>query len=570
MACIPSGSSLLAVLLAASIGVGAPSAPAYAAQLPAGAAEPPVEPTPTVETTNGPAEQPAEAPVTVKEPAYAKGAIIPITGEISDVTMASLERRVKAARKNGAQIIIFEIDTPGGMVSSALDICAMIKKLTEVKTVAWVNSDAYSAGSMISVACDEIVMTPGSTIGDCGVILGGPTGPQEVPEELRAKAESPVIEQFRDSAALNGYDTLLCESLVVKERVVYWIENTETGERRFVGKEDKTRLIGGEDGESPFARIDEEETDEEPRRWRLVQSYLDPVHSKEVKISQPVVKETELLTMSQSRATVFGFCKAIVPDVEALQARYSITAGLDRFEANWSEDFTGWLTSMPVRLFLLVIIMLGVYVEFNTPGVGVPGLVALICLGIFVGAPYLTGLANIWELVVILIGFALLAVEIFVIPGFGVAGLGGIVCIIVGLLATFIPEEPGRTFPLYWPQLESGMEGLKIGVITLASASAAAVVAMIIFSRVMPNISWLHGVIPENPTPAMVETDDPYHGYARIGDVGMVESPLRPAGKVRFGSELVDVVTEGDLVDPGTEVQVIERRGNRVVVRRVS
>jgi membrane-bound serine protease (ClpP class) len=522
--------------------------------------------------TNGPATDAASsAAVNRVETSATRGAIIPIKNEISDVTAESLKRRIEFARERGAQVLVFEIDTPGGMVTSALEICSLIKNLTDIKTIAWVNTEAYSAGSMIAMACDEIVMTPSSTIGDCGVILGGPTGPQEVPEQLRAKAESPVIEEFRDSAARNGYDPLLCESLVVKERVVYWIEHRETGERRFIEEFEKKKLFN--ESSEGFAFTEEASSNESSvaNPWFLIERYFDPILNKDIKLPQPVVKATELLTMSQSRALAFGFCQGIVADAPAMAERYALSGDWLRLDTTWSENLTAWLTSMPVRIFLLVIILLGAYVEFNTPGVGVPGLTALIALGIFVGAPYLTGLANVWEIVIVFIGFALIAVEIFVIPGFGVAGISGILCVIVGLLATFIPEEPGRTFPLYWPQFEPGLRGLETGVIVLASGAVAGVVAMILFSRVMPHLSWLHGAIPPNPMPTEtnVATVDPYHGYARVGDVGRITSPLRPAGKARFGDELVDVVTHGEYVEPPAEVVVIEREGNRVVVRPV-
>ncbi|HNO78707.1 MAG TPA: NfeD family protein [Phycisphaerae bacterium] len=498
---------------------------------------------------------------------FKNGFIIPIRGEINDVMFESLERRIETAKQADAKLIVFELDTPGGAVSSALDICDLIKSLTEIKTVAWVHTEAYSAGSMISLACDEIVMSTASTIGDCGVILGGPTGPSEVPEELRAKAESPVIEEFRDSANRRDYDLLLCESMVVKERVVYWVENINTGQRKFVDEQEKIRLVGGSTDKTPFAASDNQETEYE---WKLVTSYTDIVTGKEIKITQPVVPATELLTMRQSKAAAFGFCKAICSSPTDLKIRYNVDEALTMLTSNWSERVTSWLTSMPVRIFLLALLLLGAYVEFHTPGVGLAGLVSLICLAIFVGAPYMTGLANVWEIVIVFIGFGLIALEVFVIPGFGVAGISGMLCVVVGLLATFIPEEPGRTLPIYWPQFEPGLQGLKIGVTTLGSALGASIVGMILISRMLPHISWLHGAMPLNPTAEEVGLVDPYNGYAREGDVGLVESPLRPAGKVRFGNMLVDVVTQGMFVEPGTEVEVCERQGNRVVVRPIN
>ncbi len=512
-----------------------------------------------------------EAPLAEVAP-QVRGAIIPITGVISDVTTESIERRVEQAIDQGASVVVFELDTPGGQVSSALDICSYLKNRTQIKTIAWINSDAYSAGSMIAVACDESVMSRASTLGDSGVIMGLPTGPQAVPEDLKAKAESPVLEQFRDSARLHGYDRLLCEAMVRSDLEVWWIENITTGEREFVDRATKSERLGDAKDKSGKGILGLDLSlgkDREPE-WKLVETYLDPVSKTEVKVEQPVVTETELLTMSQSRAQAFGFSKGIVSNEAELRAWYQLSAPLIRIEFSWSEVFVGWLTSMPVRGFLLVLVFLGAYVEFNTPGVGVPGLVALICLAIFLGAPYLPGLANVWEIVILLIGVMLLGVEIFVIPGFGVAGISGLVLILVGLLATFMPEEPGRTFPLYWPQWRTGLAGLKAGVITLACALTSSIVGMVLLSKYLPQMPYFRHIVPENPTPSAVMPEDPYRGLARVGDVGICESGLRPAGKARFGSMLVDVVSEGDFLEDGTEVEVVERYGNRVVVRRTT
>ncbi|MFH0983170.1 MAG: NfeD family protein [Planctomycetota bacterium] len=509
----------------------------------------------------------SEAPTAPPVP----GVIIPVTGTISDVTMESIQRRVERAVADGARVIIFELDTPGGYVDSALDICDYIKNLTHVKTVAWVHSQAYSAGSMIAVACHEIVMSAASTLGDCGVILGSPLGPQAVPQDLKAKAESPVLEQFRDSAARNGYNRLLSEALVRSELEVWWLENAETGEREFVDRETKRKRLDetGDSKRSVFGLNLPSLGQGKPPQWKLVETCPDPVSKTELPVHQPVVSDHELLTMSQSRAYAFGFCKAIVSNEAELVARYGLVGTPVRLDFTWSERLVGWLTSMPVRGFLLVLILLGAYVQFHTPGVVLPGLVALICLAIFLGAPYLTGLANVWEIVLVLIGLLLLlALEIFVIPGFGVAGISGIVLMLIGLLATFIPEEPGRSFPLYWPEWAAGMEGLKAGLITLACALTTSLAGMVLLSRFLPQMPYFRRIVPENPTPSAVMPEDPYFGLARVGDLGVCETPLRPAGKARFGSLLVDVVSEGEFLEDGAKVEVVERYGNRVVVRR--
>ncbi len=500
--------------------------------------------------------------------AAGRGVIITISDEITDVTTDSIKRRVKSAIDDGAGVIIFEIDTPGGYVTSALDICNYIKNLSEVKTVAWVHDVAYSAGSMISVACDEIVMSSASHIGDCGVILGGPTGAQEVPEGLRAKAESPVLAQFRDSATRNGYDRLLCEAMVIKEREVYWIENTTTGKRRFVEVDEKRKLIDDVGKGRRVLGMDIPSLGDSTPEWKLVTTYDDPLAGPGTPVDQPIVDTHELLTMSQGEAQAFGFSKEVVRNEQELRTRYNLVGDLERIEFSNLEIFTRWMTSMGVRGFLMVIILLGAYVEFNTPGVGVPGMVALIALSIFLGAPFLTGLANIWEITLILLGIALIAMEVFVIPGFGVAGISGLLLLVIGLLATFMPDMPGES-PIYWPTLAPSIDGLKGGIQTMGLSMGLSVVCMYLFSKYLPYIPYLNTIVPENPTPADVKIDDPYHGLARVGDMGRSTTMLRPSGKVRFGAILVDVVTEGRMVDQGIEVEVVERRGNRVVVRPV-
>jgi membrane-bound serine protease (ClpP class) len=225
------------------------------------------------------------------------------------------------------------------------------------------------------------------------------------------------------------------------------------------------------------------------------------------------------------------------------------------------------MTSMYVRGFLMVIILLGAYVEFHTPGVGVPGLVALIALAIFVVAPYLAGLANIWEIVAVFVGLVLIALELFVIPGFGLVGISGALMVLVGLVATFVPDEPGRSFPLLFPSLPSTVEALKVAIITVVASMTASLLGMVMLSRYLPIMPVFRRLVPANPTPSGVSVEDGYRGAARVGDLGTAEGPLRPAGKARFADILVDVVTQGEFLESQSRIVVIERRGNRVVVR---
>jgi membrane-bound serine protease (ClpP class) len=184
------------------------------------------------------------------------------------------------------------------------------------------------------------------------------------------------------------------------------------------------------------------------------------------------------------------------------------------------------------------------------------------------GAPYLAGFTVTWEIAIIVLGIVLLSLELFVIPGFGVAGIAGFILLGFGLLSSFAPPEPFRRHWFELPSVPQTYEYIRNGMIAMAAGTAAALVAMAILSRYLPRAPLFNRVIGRNPTREEVTVEDPYHGLAKVGDIGRTETLLRPAGKARFGAVLVDVVSQGDYIASGEKVEVIERYGNRVVVRR--
>lgn len=487
-------------------------------------------------------------------------AIVPIHGEINDILADSVQRRADQAVEDGADVIVFEMNTPGGMVTSALDICRYIKHLSsDVQTVAWVRHDAYSAGAMISVACQRIVMSSASAIGDCAPIMVSPGGGlQELPEAERAKIESPVLQEFRDSAARNGYDPLLCRAMVSVGVEVWWLEHNETGQREFVTNEEKER------------RIDEiEDTDQ--RQWKLVATYTDPVSGAEVRAKQPVDEANELLTVSQSEAVAYGLAERIIADEDELSAYLAAPGPLQRLSTTTWERFVIWLNSPLIRGILFAIVLVGAYVEFQNPGLIVPGAASALALVIFLGAPYAAGLADIWTIVLLVIGIILVAIEIFVIPGFGFVGLIGGVLILASFVGTFVPPEPtpgdGWFPPLFdWPTLDATWTALKTGIMVIASSIILAVVGLLLLARYLPQLPG-GGLMPANPDVTTLLHDEPHADHALVGEIGVVIGPLKPSGQVRFGQEVVDVTSQGEYIETGRRVQVIKREGMTIIVR---
>jgi membrane-bound serine protease (ClpP class) len=486
-------------------------------------------------------------------PASGKAAVIPIRGEITDVLRDSIERRLEQARADGATTIIFEMDTPGGMVTSALDICAMIKNLpSDVRSVAWVHHQAYSAGAMISLACNQILMSSASKFGDCTPIMMGPAGGvEEMSERITAKAESPVLQEFRDSAQRNGYDLLLCRAMVKVDEEVWWLEHIETNERKFVNGEQKQKLF--------------DEVEEDQRRYRLVEGFTDYLGEKKP-VEQPIDRTDSVLTLSQSEAIAFGFARGIATNFDDLAEQLDLSSLPVYHQISGWEKFAMWLNSPLVRGVLFMIMIIGAYIEYQSPGLIIPGAIALIALVIFLGAPYVAGLANIWTIVLLVLGLILLAIEIFLIPGFGIAGILGIALILVAFIGTFVPAEPEMpTFS--WPTMEGTKDAIKTGVIVLSSSLVIAVIGIMLLARYLPELPGVRRAVLGGPEGAALALEDPYPGIALVGDVGVVVGDLKPGGTARFGTEVVDVQSQGEYVDAGGRVQVLKREGRNIIVR---
>jgi membrane-bound serine protease (ClpP class) len=496
------------------------------------------------------ASQPSQAP---------HAAIITIKDEINDVTLESLKRRVAQARQAGATLVVFEMDTPGGLVHSALEICTFIKNTTDIKIVAWVNPSAYSAGAMIALSCNEVVMSSASKVGDCAPIIISPTeGLKELGGTERAKAESPILKEFRDSAHRRGYDPLLCEAMVRMGSEIWWLENGPGGERKFALKREKEQLMSEADS-----------------AWRPVKTIHDPVSGADIDLRQPIVEDRDLLTLTQTEACVFGFAKAIVSNERELRARYDIAGEMPRFEQNWAEGIADFLSSPLIRTILMILIALGAYAEFQAPGHFLGLAVAVVALVIFLGAPYLTGLADVWEILLVLAGIILIGLEIFVIPGFGIAGIIGIMLLLIGLIATFVPVEPG---PVIIPRMPATWLGLKTGLQVVFGGLALALVGAWFLNKYLPKIPGGRELFPQpprdaapaaasGPTDAYLTTGSGMQSVVQPGETGIALTKLRPAGKAQINGRRVDVITQGQMLDEGCPVEVIEVSGIRIVVR---
>lgn len=474
----------------------------------------------------------------------AKAAVIPCKGLVDEALFKSIERRSETAMTAGADYLIYEIGTYGGLVNAADKIAKYFIQTVgdRATTVAYVTTEAISAGALISVSCNDIVMRENTTIGDCAPIsLGGKLEGVE-----REKAESFIRAAFQRAAEANGYPELLLKAMVTMQVEVWRVRDLSTG------------------------------------RWELFEGDELPTDANEYDVqgAEGIVGNGELLTLTALQAAEYEIARTVVEDIDGALAFFEQRDGVTfserpmRLNPTWSEQMVSWLNSPGVMAVLVMLAMLGAYVEFSTPGLGLPGLVAVICLAIILGSKYLVGLANWVEIALLFAGMVLLLIEFLVLPGFGIAGILGIACLLAGFFGMLIRNPPDE---LPWPETTTDWQILSSGVLGLTCGLIGFVFLAWLLSRYLPKLQFLTGLVLV-PTAAtgggrmvvsMTASPETTGLGVKVGDVGEVIARLRPAGKARFGDAIVDVVATGEFLGKGANVAIVEIRGNRVIVKKV-
>ena len=478
-----------------------------------------------------------------QQAAVTPAAVVGLSGEIDDFNRDSFFKRFKTAKADGAKTIIVEIDTWGGLVTAGLDISRFLKSQNEVHTIAYVNDRAISAGAMIAMACDEIVMRNVATIGDCAPIVRSPDGTlQSLPTAERAKLQSPIAADFYESAIRNHHDPLLAEAMVVTEVVVYWVEDPDNGERKFVNQADYDRLA--------------------MKGWMQVDMPGVP---------KPIDTADRLLTMGTDEAVKIGLATGKAETVEqlALERNFNV---IETLHSGFGESAIAWLNSGFVRMLLITIFGAAVYAALHAPGHGTAEALAFATLGLLLGVPLLAGYATWWEILLILGGLAMIAFEVFVFPHAGLMIIAGLVMMVGGLVFTFVGGEPGG-FRLI-PHLPGNITSLKHGLAFVTAGMICSAFLCAWLSQYLPKLPYFSklvlganagGVaIPEVSTAVL---------WPSVGSVGRAVTPLRPGGSAEFpdasGADvrIFSVVSESGFLSEGSPIVVREVGGGRVVVR---
>lgn len=432
---------------------------------------------------------------------------IPIRGMIEPALLYVIRRGVLEAEAAGAKAIIFIMDTPGGTVDAAGDIVRTIRGL-KIPSYTFVENHAFSAGAIIALATKHIYMAPGSIIGDAMPIMMTPFGGvQEMSEDMKEKSVSAVAAIIRTAAESGGHDKELAEKMVRRE----------------------LEFKIGDEVISPAGQL---------------------LTLTNVEAERPLGDEKRPLLSSGT-----------VENLEALLERIGLAGAETRNLEITSVERVARFIAALAPLFLLGG-LLGIYIEIKTPGFGLPGILGILSLAIFFWGHHIAGLAGLEEVVVFAIGMALLAAELFLIPGFGAVGIAGIALILWAMLSAMVQRYPGGPLLPVWGDMQGPL--LKLSIALIGSAVAAA-----LFARLLPSSPLFSRLVLAKATrrsEGFAASDDT---RSLLGQTGTALTMLRPAGTAQFGERRIDVVTGGEYIVAGSGVRVVESHGSRIVVEAV-
>ena len=285
----------------------------------------------------------------------------------------------------------------------------------------------------------------------------------------------------------------------------------------------------------------------------LVTNSGDTLTSKEIS----GFKEYKLITLSTGHAVDLGIADSEINSFEELLSHLEIPeAEVVDNSTNWSEDIVRFFTSPTVAPLLMSLGFLGLMFEIKSPGFGVPGIGGLLCLGLFFGSHLLVGLADMTEILLLSIGFILILAEIFVIPGFGIAGIGGIGLMLYGLFLMLLGEYPQGA------DYNNAFWGLNIGII-------GSIIALFMFFKYVVKTKLYNKAIPIQSQKSK-EGFSISVGYDKfIGETGTTKTPLRPVGIVIISGKEFHCRSKGEFIEANQEVKIVGLEENELIASSI-
>lgn len=416
---------------------------------------------------------------------------VDIHQEIDPSSARILNRAIEEAEAQNAKYLLLDLDTYGGLVNSADEMRTALLK-TDLITLVYIRNNAASAGALISIACDSIYMSPGSTIGAASVVYqDGKLAPDKMQSYMKGKMEA--------TAKATGRNPLYAIAMVGSD----------------------TTLPG-------------------------------------------IIDSGRVLTFDVSDAIKYGYSNAEANSLEDVYPMLNLSDyKVIEHKISPLESIINLLVKPAVSGILLLIIVGGIYFELQTPGVGFPIAASIIAAALYFAPLYLEDLAAAWEIVIFIVGVVLIAVEIFVIPGFGVAGIAGISLTVAGLSLALI-----RNVKFDFTMVPS--EEIYGALMLVLGTSSLGLIGFFLLTDRIASLPFIKRA-------ALAKQEDKDSGYTIdtkenegvVGKVGVTDSTLRPAGRIVIDGEPFDAQADSEFIEKGVEVKVLKAQGAYLIVERI-
>lgn len=425
---------------------------------------------------------------------------IDIKKEIDNTTRLYLRNGLEEAKSLGADAVLLHMNTYGGLLEAADSMRTAIL-YNPVPVYVFIDNNAASAGALISIACKKIFMRKGANIGAATVV-------NQTGAALPDKYQSYMRSMIRSTAEAHGKDTI--------------IQGTDT-----------------------------------TYRWKRNPLIAEAMVDERV-IVPNLIDSGKVLTFTADEALEWGYCDGIAETPGEVITKYLgyNDYELKTYEPSWYDDLKGFLMNPMLQSLLIIIIIGGIYFEMQTPGLGFPSAAAIVAAILYFAPLYMDGLAQNWEILVFIIGLLLIAAEIFIIPGFGIAGISGIIFLVTGLTLSLLNNTDFNFEAVSSKEIGEAaltvLIGLGLGFILMIWLSNK------IGTKGMFRKVALHKDLEDaHSSPSLTPL---------IGKEGTAFTVLRPSGKVMIDNELYDGISDSGFIEKGTKVKVVRFENAQVYV----
>jgi len=410
--------------------------------------------------------------------------------EINPAAWRATQKAFAAATASGAEVMVIDMNTYGGMLDYADSIRTKILN-SKLKTIVYIDNNAASAGALISIACDKIYMSKGATIGAASVVNGKG-------EVLPEKYQSYMRGLMRTTAESKGRDP------------------------------------------------------------KIAEAFVDP----DVEVAG-IIAKGKVLTLTTTEALKLGFCDGEATSVADVLKQENITNYTkETFVPTITDNIIGLLTNPAVSSILILLMIGGIYFELQSPGIGFALLVAVIAGLLFFAPLYLEGLADNWEILLFIVGIALLILEIFVIPGFGIFGIAGIICMVVGLALSLVMND-------FFDLSISGSERIVQSFLIVLGSIAGAIFLSVVFGGNLLRSKAFQRLVLQDEQLSTKGYQVTKPKVDVLGKTGFAKTDLRPSGKIEIDGEWYQAVSNDGFIENGTDIVVSKIENYNLVVRRL-